>query len=232
MSKVINIKISLYYAIFVIISLMIITPLTMNFLSFMLAFNVFLAFIPIFIMWYIVKFQKDINYSHIKKTSIALFLAYVLFYPNTFYIITDFIHLDSADFYQVTISSSYGFFQSKEYLKDIIPYIVMFHITLAMLLGLYAAVYSLFKFEELMISHTIKRNIREIILISILFLSSIGIYIGRFLRFFSWEILKPFKLLSALYEDFSLFTIYFVLVFTFLEIIIYYSYRNIIKNII
>lgn len=225
----INKRITIYYAIFTIVSVIIVTPITLHFLSFMLGFNVFLAYIPMLIMWYIIKLQKDIKYSHIRKDSIVLFILFVLFLPNTFYIITDIIHIDNNDFYQHITTGTYSVFVTTTYMKDIIPYIMLLQITFAMIFGIFAGVYSLFKLDELMYNQNIKLNIRVLAIISIMFLSSIGIYIGRFLRFFSWDIFNPFMIIKDLYNEFSLFMVLFIILFTFTQATLYYLYRNIIK---
>ena len=230
MFKVINLKITIYYAVFAIVSVVIITPITLHFLSFMLGFNVFLAYIPMFIVWYIMKLQKDVDYSKLRISSIILFVIFVLFFPNTFYIITDLIHIDNTNFYYYVTNEVYSFFQVTEYTKDIIPYILLFQIQFAIILGIYAGVYSLHKINELMIKQNIKQLIREVVIISVLFLSSIGVYIGRYLRFFSWQILNPLKILKELYSDISPFMLYFVIIFTLVQGILYYTYRYIYRK--
>ena len=112
-------------------------------------------------------------------------------------------------------------------MNDIIPYITLFQIIFAIILGVFAGVYSLYKLDELMIKQNIKHLTKEFIIISILFLSSIGVYIGRFLRFFSWEILNPINILKELYYDVSPFMFYFIVIFTIIQIVLYYTYRNI-----
>lgn len=226
MFKIINLKITIYYAVFTVISILIITPITRHFLSFMLGFNVFLAYIPMFISWVIVKLQNDVDYKTLRIESVILFIVFVLFLPNTFYIITDLIHIDNSDFYQNIITETYSFFNTKEYLKDIVPYIIILQIAFSMILGIYAGVYSLYKIEEVMVKQEIKKIVRSIIIVTVLFLSSIGIYIGRFLRFFSWEIFNPIKIIKELYLDFSLFTFYFIILFTIAQVILYYTYRS------
>ena len=230
MLKVINLKITVYYAVFALVSVVIITPITRHFLSFMLGFNVLLAYIPMFLIWYIMKLQKDVNYTRIRTGSIILFIIFVLFYPNTFYIITDLIHIDQTDFYQYVPTETYSFFIETTYMKDIIPFITIFQIAFAMILGIFAGVYSLYQFNELMMKQNIKHLVRELTIISILFLSSIGIYIGRFLRFFSWEILNPINILKELYYDASLFMLYFIVIFTLMQVILYYTCRSLFQK--
>ena len=68
-------------------------------------------------------------------------------------------------------------------------------------------------------------KITTAVVVVMLFLSSIGIYLGRFLRFFSWDVLRPFTLLSEFFQNFDIFVITFIVFFTMLELIVYYGYK-------
>ena len=63
---------------------------------------------------------------------------FVLFLPNTFYVITDAIHIDSALYY--TYEELYT---PVTYLRNISIYVMLVHIIFAILLGLYAGAESL-----------------------------------------------------------------------------------------
>jgi len=190
----------------------------------MLGINVFLAYLPMFLLWFLNSLQKAVHYEVILKKSYLIFIIFVLFFPNTFYIITDFIHLSSNHFY--TFSNQYS---PMVYSHDIVAYIMLFHIFIAALFGVFAGVYSLAKIKQLMIMQNFSSRISEVIIISIIFLSSIGIYIGRFLRFFSWEILTPARILGDLIEDFSWFMVLFVLIFSLMQYGLYLT-KDLIKS--
>ncbi len=222
MVRFINSKITIIYAMFTISSVLLVI-VTHSFLSFMLGINVFLAYIPMFLLWYLNDLQKAVNYKYMLKKSYLIFIIFVLFFPNTFYIITDFIHISSNQFY--TFNNQYT---PVVYSHDIIAYIMVFHIFLASLFGVFAGVYSLAKIKELMINQKLSKKLSELIIISIIFLSSVGIYIGRFLRFFSWEIFAPFRILTELIDDFSWFMVLFVLIFSVLQYGLYLT-KDLIK---
>ena len=223
MISFINNKITIIYAIFSIVSVLLVI-VTHSFLTLMLGINVFLAYLPMFLLWFLNSLQKAVDYEVILKKSYLIFIIFVLFFPNTFYIITDFIHLSSNHFY--TFSNQYS---PMVYSHDIIAYVMLFHIFIAALFGVFAGVYSLAKIKELMIMQNFSSRISEIIIISIIFLSSIGIYIGRFLRFFSWEILTPARILGDLIEDFSWFMVLFVLIFSLMQYGLYLT-KDLIKS--
>lgn len=207
------------FALFVIISpfFMIISR---SFLSFMLGFNVFLAFIPLAIIW-LLKHLNQNDYKYKLVTMSLLFMTFILFFPNTFYIITDLIHLNSTAFY--TFEHQYA---PMEYLDDLPAYVMLMHILIAILFGIYAGVESLSQLRGLLESLNMKRLHIESMITLILVLSSIGIYIGRFMRFFSWDIIRPFDLLSDLFIRMNGFFIGFVLMFTLIQGLLDLAYRQ------
>lgn len=220
MFKCIKWKQSVIFAVFVILSPFIMF-VTKSFLSFMLGFNVFLAFIPLYLIWLIeyllVRSDYKIRYYHI-----IVFIIFVLFFPNTFYIITDAIHINSSLFY--TFEEMYS---PTVYLKDISSYVMLFHILIAILFGLYAGCESLIGVKNILVKLGFKPVVNKIIILMIVILSSVGIYIGRFMRFFSWDIFNPVKIISELFIEIDSFFFMFVLVFTFIQLIIYTGYLHI-----
>ena len=143
-----------------------------------LLWNLFLAWIP-FQLSRVLTGRKDIS----KWTSYFLLAAWLLFFPNALYIITDLIHLED--------------------LKSDVPVwfdaILLFTSSIA---GLIMAFASLFKVEDFL-----KRKIRDVIvkrlMIGCLFVGSFGVYLGRFLRWNSWDIITdPFNLLTQVIAPF------------------------------
>ena len=90
-------------------------------LSIWLGINVALAIIPFVIISFVWMKYKQAEYKT-EWWMWVLMAAFIFFLPNTFYIITDMIHIDQADFYT---SIEYG---TVEYLSAIEPYILIFHI--------------------------------------------------------------------------------------------------------
>jgi len=211
-------NITIAFAVFVILSpfLMVVTR---SFLSFMLGFNVFLAFVPMFLIWYLTTHPTKTFFHYL------LVVVFILFLPNTFYVITDMIHLNSASFY-----TSEALYSPNVYLEDIGSYIMLVHIGFTVLFGVYAGIVSLIGFETLLRSYRLKAVHINLILFATILLSSIGIYIGRFLRFFSWDILNPLKILTELIQNMNLFMVLFILLFTGVQGILYYMGKHIIPT--
>ena len=130
-----------------------------------LLWNIFLAFLPfllsIILLWY--KTNKKI------KTGVLVFglIVWLFLFPNAPYLVTDFIHLG---------------------VKSIVPlwYDALLIFSSAWL-GMLLALYSLSNIEQLFLTRYSKRVASFLIMISIL-ISSFGIYIGRFLRWNTWDI--------------------------------------------
>jgi uncharacterized membrane protein len=94
----------------------------------MLAWNAFLAFIPLVLIFL---FNR---YSQRKYIGILLFFAWLFFYPNSLYMVTDLIYLN-----QNTFMEDLGMYQGLLYLQDFKAYIGFFHILLGALYGLMVA---------------------------------------------------------------------------------------------
>ena len=137
-----------------------------------LNWNLFLAFIP----WGLTTLTI-IKPSWQKSRSIltVLLVSWLLFFPNAPYIFTDLFHLR---------------------LKTLMP--VWFDLVLILSFawtGLLFGFLSLWDIERLL-SRYLSRFWISVISIGLLFLGSFGIYLGRYLRWNSWDIIKePFGLL-------------------------------------
>ncbi|MBN2893197.1 MAG: DUF1361 domain-containing protein [Bacteroidales bacterium] len=144
-----------------------------------LNWNLFLAFIPWALTSLVIikpKFQKS------RLTLIVLLGSWLLFFPNAPYILTDLFHLR---------------------LKSSMP--IWFDLILILSFawtGLLFGFLSLWDFEKLL-RNFMKRTYVIIISAVLLFIGSFGIYVGRFLRWNSWDILtEPFKLMYDIGDRF------------------------------
>ncbi|WP_395053633.1 DUF1361 domain-containing protein [Flavobacterium sp.] len=166
---------------------------------FFLIWNLFLAIIPYFISSYIIVKSKQIKSNLLLVIS---FICWLLFLPNSFYIITDLVHI---------VRSTGNLF----YLDLII---ICSFATIGFLLGLL----SLNHFKIFLNSRNlVKYSTYTIPFICIL--CGFGIYLGRILRYNSWNIISnPFQLFVDLVTvGFTIKSILFTLLFgTF----IYLSY--------
>lgn len=142
-----------------------------------LNWNLFLAFIP----WALTSLA--INRPTIQKSGIAIVLLlgiWLLFFPNSPYILTDLYHLKERTTMPIWFD---------------LVLILAFAWT-----GLLFGFLSLWDIEKIL-SKSIKPVYIGIISSSLLFLGSFGIYLGRYLRWNSWDIIsEPYKLIYDIGE--------------------------------
>lgn len=134
-----------------------------------LIWNLFLAWIPYIISSYLVSKDTTTNIF------VPLFIIWLIFFPNTVYIVTDMVH--------ITLSQ-----------KNMLWYdslIFFFFAWIGLLLGMI----SLFQIHEYINDHLKQKN-SELIIVGVCILSSLGIYLGRFKRLNSWDIfIHPIRIL-------------------------------------
>ncbi|MFI5187251.1 MAG: DUF1361 domain-containing protein [Chitinophagales bacterium] len=173
-----------------------------------LAWNLFLAFVPYFISEWLGSHQKILR-NRVKLFS-SIF-AWLLFMPNSFYILTDLFHLETAGnahpWFDLTLILSFAWN------------------------GILLGVLSIQKMETLL-KKTKGKFISVFVIGAVMWLNAFGIYIGRFLRFNSWDIfINPFSLLSEIAS--ILFSPYdyryawaMSLCFTGFMVIVYYTMKK------
>ena len=141
-------------------------------------------------------------------------LLWLLFFPNSIYILTDFIHLQH-----------YTFFNSYPniYQLDLYDWFVFLDIVLAALISIKLGVMSIEHIEKII---PIKLKRFHIVFLAILFvLSSIGIYLGRFIRLNSWDIFDLSTIYQGIINQFGFF-IGFIGIFTIIHSIVYILFKN------
>ncbi|WP_100616240.1 DUF1361 domain-containing protein [Confluentibacter citreus] len=154
-----------------VVLLMIRMKLTHSFFFLFLIWNLFLAVIPFAITSYLISIPKLNKYG-----LLLWFSLWLLFLPNAPYIITDLLHLK--------ISSNHFLW------LDILV------VTSFALNGLLMFFLSLSDMKEILGRTIIKKHL-NLLYVFILFLCGFGVYLGRFLRYNSWEIIhNPIILLN------------------------------------
>lgn len=144
--------------------LMVRLKITESFFLLFLVWNLFLAIIPFCISFYL-RQQKKLK----KWQLICWCCIWLLFLPNAPYLITDLIHLQLSDGLIV--------------LLDLVV-ISSFAIT-----GLLFYLVSVLNME-LLFQQNFSKKLPNVFFTTLPFLCGFGIYLGRFLRFNSWDILK------------------------------------------
>lgn len=140
-----------------------------------LCWNLFLAVMPLIASTLLLQTKN-------KNVQWLFFVGWLLFFPNSLYIITDLIHL-----------------------KDRPPVPFWFDIILvfsAVINGMIIAYLSLQQ-VEIFLKSKVNACTTNIVIYGCLFLCSFGIYLGRYLRWNSWDILSnPFGLLDHITQRF------------------------------
>jgi uncharacterized membrane protein len=151
--------------------------LTQSIYLFFLVWNTFLGIIPLLISSYI-HFTGEL----LSKTKLVmLLLIWLVFLPNSFYIITDVVHLPK--------SSKHLFWLDATIILS------------CAITGFYAGFISINQISQVVqLKYAIKIQQWHLLLIAIL--SGFGIYIGRILRFNSWDIiLQPSYFIKTLFQQ-------------------------------
>lgn len=142
-----------------------------------LVWNLFLAWIPFAISGL---FKKIVNAD--KWRQVIVFITWILFFPNALYIVTDLIHLEQ----ETSVPKWYDA-------------VLLFS---SSAIGVIMAFVSLLRIEKFL-AFKFNRRMVEFIVFAILFLGSFGVYLGRFLRWNSWDIVSnPLGLLSSVAQRF------------------------------
>lgn len=148
-----------------------------SFFFMFLIWNLFLAFIP----WAIssVLLLSD-RVKKLKIAAISFLFFWVLFFPNAPYIITDLFHL--------------------QYRRDMPIWFDLVLILTFAWTGLLFGFSSMRDIESLC-KQKMSRKFVNVLIAGFLFLSSFGIYIGRYLRWNSWDIIsRPSVLMTDIWD--------------------------------
>ncbi|KRE99436.1 hypothetical protein ASG89_28155 [Paenibacillus sp. Soil766] len=150
--------------------------------------DTFLAWVPVGIALIL-----DLLFSYTRKKIRAFLIIFVgaswlFFFPNAPYLVTDLLH----------VFVRYSFDPTKRFWTDIVFWQHLFTIFTIAMLGLLLGSYSLFSVQNLLrISFGVM--VSWIFAILVLLLSSFGIYIGRFIRWNSWDVItRPGYILKEL----------------------------------
>lgn len=179
---------------------------TQNWRFVSLIWNMFLAFLPFLFSTMLL---KNINSS--KWLQGLLIAAWLIFFPNAPYIITDFVHLD----YRAPVPFWY----------DLV--IIFWSAWNGLILGFI----SLLNVEKFLLTRYNRRKVEILVYISLV-LCAFGVYAGRYLRWNSWEvitnpvdILRDVKYIALNPED-NMRTWGVTFLFSILMIICYFTIKQ------
>lgn len=173
-----------------------------------LVWNLFLAWIPFGFAW--VAYTS----THLPKFLMVTLVGgcaifWLLFFPNAPYILTDFQHLAKLNF------------------EAPVWYDVLMLIWFSWS-GLFLGIISMYLMQKI-VAKWLGEKASWVFVVTVTVLSSLGIYVGRFLRWNSWDVLiKPLKMTSIILDDFSqtqertlTFSLLFALFFLFVYVTIF-----------
>ncbi len=184
-----------------------------------LILNLFLAWIP-FLLSLLIFFLYNSRIKPIIKHFFMILCGVVwfLFYPNIPYLLTDMIHIQTNDY---MVLRNHVFV----YNFDFLPWFELAQFILTVFIGIIIGFLSLYMIHRIFADRS--RIASWIFVIFISITCGFGVYVGRFLRLNSWEILKIF----ATFKDLNLFEIIeFSFLFGAVWFLIYLSLYEIVKN--
>jgi uncharacterized membrane protein len=192
-----------------------------KFFYLMLAWNVLLAALPLF---FIKRAEQAVDQEK-KGKSVLWTILWVFFFPNSVYMVTDFIHVAGDKFKLSVKLQEYSASSSVVYSNDIIVWLKLLIIGFGVVFALLVGLESFYIFEQNM-KKKFSKPIQWLSILAAVMLSGIGVYIGRFLRFNSWDIFaNPMKLFEQTFAKMNGFTIQFIIAFTVYVIGSYALYR-------
>jgi len=170
-----------------------------------LAWNLFLAYIP-----FAVSTRIRSHRLRRRPKTVALIVVWILFMPNCFYILTDLFHLhmeNGRPWFDLTLIFSFAWN--------------------GMLLGILSI-----RDMEILLRQWKGKLFSNAVICLVLWVNAFGVYIGRYLRFNSWDVIaNPLSLLGDIgdmivdpYEYRYAWAMSFC--FAFFMIIVYYTVKN------
>jgi uncharacterized membrane protein len=167
-----------------------------------MTWNLFLAFIPLVISFWL--FRERSRSPLIWWLGFAIF---IVFLPNAPYVVTDIIHL-------VNLSQNFN--------TSIVTLVLIPQYLIFILLGMEAYVISLIELSKYL-KRIGKIKYFRIVELPIHALCAVGIYLGRFLRFNSWDLIaRPDSLARSIVEDLIAYKPILIMLLSFIILTILY----------
>ena len=136
-----------------------------------LPWNLFLAFVPYWITWWMI---RNVSVIENKIKLVVALAAWLLFIPNSFYIITDLFHLTRIE-------------SAPQWFDLLLIFSFAWN-------GILCGIISLRR-VEIIIMLLRGKGFSVLFIFGVMWLNAFGIYIGRFLRYNSWDVISdPFSL--------------------------------------
>lgn len=168
-----------------------------------MSWNIFLALIPLLIVWLILKYKNSV-------VRLLMAILWLLFFPNTLYLLTDLRHIP-----KVLLR-----------LTGIELYLSLFMFLILVVLGILTYIYSVYPLEKKFLRNN---EFKYIIIFGLNLLNSFGLVLGRIFRYNSWDaFIKPLSILHTSIEVLlSPYYLLYILIFSIISSFIYILYTSI-----
>jgi uncharacterized membrane protein len=175
--------------------------------------NLFLAFLPLVFSTLIVYSLKS-KTPH-RLTKVIIFAAlWLLFLPNTFYYLTDLMWI--APF---PTASHFR----PENITNISAWATLMLIAIGEFLAVLAGVLALHDVHKVIAKRLVSWK-TWLLLGAVFLLSGFAVYMGRFLRLNSWDVILPWRLVGKILGQFDCFALQFTLLMTVVIAVIYAAF--------
>lgn len=174
-----------------------------------LAWNLFLAYVP-----YAISKKMSVQSIKTKWKFLLYVFVWLLFLPNAFYIITDLFHLDMNEdvplWYDLALLLSFAWS------------------------GILFGILSVRQMEKLF-EKNFNKKFDLLFILPVMVLNGFGVYIGRYLRFNSWDVLtNPLQLINDIFYLFihpirNRFDWSMIVCYSLLLTLIYYTIKKLSK---
>lgn len=188
------------YLIYVLLSIPVIVQ-TRSFAHVMMVWNVFLAILP---LCFAKGFHRAAGRPGRAKP-IILFVLWLLFFPNAPYIVTDMIHISRLDYYSANAACG-------PYSNDLMIWARLLHIGFGIVFSTLTGLLSMYLIHMQLLKK-LGRISANSILAAVCLLTGYAMYLGRFLRLNSWDVLNPFAMLQDITAQASWFALEITLLF-------------------
>lgn len=174
----------------------------------LIIWNCFLAVVPLYCAM-----LADYFIRQKKALQTGIFSGiWLLFFPNSLYMLTDFKYISDV--------STEGWNNYQEIGYNVIHWIFLANLVVSIFCGVVFGMISLYIMQNLC-RKRFSRGLTALFVVVVMLLSSFGIYIGRFPRLNSWDVIRPLYLIDRVLSSMTEFTIFFVLYFTVLSLMLY-----------
>lgn len=183
-----------------------------------LIWNLFLAWIPLGAAAAFRHFTPP-KKAPLPRLALQTGLAGVwfFFFPNAPYMITDFIHLNGTRFFAYQ-EGRWVFIREFRLWYDLVM------ITLFVIAALMTGFWSLFLLQK-SVRESLGRPLSWVFSLFVLLIASFGIYLGRFIRWNSWDLLlSPVELFNSAFSNFNTESLAFTFLFFAFLTILYVSF--------